>query len=34
VTGASIDIWNKSQDVSVARIFNGAEITKLTLAVA
>jgi hypothetical protein len=33
VTGASIEIWNKSQDVSVARIFNGAEITKLTLAV-
>ncbi len=33
VTGPSIDIWNKSKDMSVARIFNGAEFTKLTLPV-
>jgi len=32
ITGPSIEVWKKSQDISVARIFNGAEITKLTLA--
>lgn len=34
VTGPSIDLWNKSKDDSLARIFNGTEITKLALAVA
>jgi len=33
VTGPSIDIWTKSMDMSVARIFNGAEFTKLSLPV-
>jgi len=32
VTGASIEVWKESQDISVARIFNGAEFTRLTLA--
>ncbi|MBS1600384.1 MAG: short-chain dehydrogenase [Bacteroidetes bacterium] len=31
VTGPSIEVWKKSQDASLARIFNGSEITKLTL---
>jgi hypothetical protein len=31
VSGSNIDNWKKSQDISLARIFNGAEITKLSL---
>lgn len=30
VTGNNVETWMRSQDVSLARIFNGAEITKLT----
>ena len=29
VNGASLDEYNKSKDVNLARIFNGVEITKL-----
>ena len=32
VTGANIETWKQSQDLSVARIFNGAEITRLSIA--
>ena len=31
VTGANIDNWKKSKDMNLARIFNGAEFTKLSL---
>jgi hypothetical protein len=31
VTGQSIEIWKNSKDISLARIFNGAEFTKLTV---
>ncbi len=31
VTEANIDNWKKSKDMNLARIFNGAEITKLSL---
>jgi hypothetical protein len=31
VTGANIDVWKKTKDMSLARIFNGTEITKLTV---
>jgi hypothetical protein len=34
VTGASIEKWKESNDISVARIFNGAEITRLTIVAA
>jgi len=30
VTGASVDNYKRSKDTSLARIFNGAEITKLS----
>ena len=32
VTEANMESWKKSQDNNLTRIFNGAEITKLTLA--
>ena len=31
VTGTNIDNWKKSKDMNLARIFNGAEFTKLSL---
>ena len=31
VTGANVDSWKKSNDMSLARVFNGAEFTKLTV---
>ena len=31
ISGSNIDGWKKSHDTSLARIFNGAEITRLTL---
>jgi hypothetical protein len=31
VTGLNIEIWKTSKDTSLARIFNGAEITKLSV---
>ncbi len=31
VTGPNIEIWKKSKDLNLARIFNGAEITKLSV---
>jgi hypothetical protein len=31
VTGSNIDNWKKSKDMNLARIFNGAEFTKLSL---
>ena len=30
VTGPNVENWMKTQDASLARIFNGSEITKLT----
>jgi len=30
VNGASLDEYNKSKDLNLARIFNGVEITKLS----
>jgi hypothetical protein len=30
VTGNNVENWMKTQDTSLARIFNGSEITKLT----
>ena len=32
VTETNIDSWKKSKDINLARIFNGTEITKLSLA--
>jgi len=32
VTERNIDSWKKSKDTNLARIFNGMEITKLSLA--
>ena len=34
VTGASIEKWKESNDLSVARIFNGSEFTRLTIVAA
>lgn len=31
VTGPNIDIWKTSKDQSLARIFNGAEMTRLSV---
>jgi hypothetical protein len=31
VTGANIETWKTTKDLSLARIFNGAEITKLSV---
>jgi len=31
VTGQNIEIWKTSKDASLARIFNGAEFTKLSV---
>jgi hypothetical protein len=31
VTGQNIEIWKTSKDLNLARIFNGAEITKLSV---
>ena len=31
VTEANIDNWKKSKDIGLARIFNGTEMTKLSL---
>jgi len=31
VTGPNIEIWKTSKDTSLARIFNGAEFTKLSV---
>jgi len=31
VTGTNIDTWKKSKDLNLARIFNGSEITKLSV---
>jgi hypothetical protein len=31
VTGVNIDTWKKSKDQNLARIFNGSEITKLSV---
>jgi len=31
VTGPNIETWKTSKDFNLARIFNGAEITKLTV---
>lgn len=30
VTNANIELWEKTKDVNLARIFNGAEFTKLS----
>jgi hypothetical protein len=30
VTGPNAEVWKKNRDNSLARIFNGSEITKLT----
>jgi len=30
VTGVNLENWKKTQDLNLARIFNGAEITRLT----
>ena len=31
VTGSNIEVWKTSKDTSLARIFNGAEFTKLSV---
>jgi hypothetical protein len=31
VTGPNIEIWRNSKDTNLARIFNGAEFTKLSV---
>jgi hypothetical protein len=31
VTGANIEIWTKSKDMNLPRIFNGSEFTRLSL---
>jgi len=31
VTGPNIETWKTTKDLSLARIFNGAEITKLSM---
>jgi hypothetical protein len=31
VTGINVEPWKKSNDISLARVFNGAEFTKLTV---
>jgi len=30
VTNANIELWEKTRDVNLARIFNGAEFTRLS----